>query len=37
LRYYCTIYSLLVNLVLLSIAYTIYFLMTGWLRNLITN
>jgi hypothetical protein len=29
LRYYCTIYSLLVNLVLLSIAYTIYFLMTG--------
>jgi len=36
LRYYCPIYSLLVNLVLLSIAHTIYYLMTG-LRNLITS
>jgi len=35
-RYNCTIYSLLVNLELLSIAHTIYYLMTG-LRNLITG
>jgi len=36
LRYYCTIYSLLVNLLLLSIPHTIYYLLTG-LRNLIMS